>query len=247
MKHSNNRILPLLVAVLAVANLIALFVFHYGLPAETRAVRAAQAAARERAAYVPASSEAEEAESGAESAESAPESAGSAAETAYAGPSITLDSELPSVTTDDLYSIVQVLADLGKLSADDGYGNDLTQAVRADCIPEEGEDSSYSVVFSVINDLGDSAEASAVLEVTPGNLPVLLLTEDRTILPVGGEFNYLTYIRAARDVDGASLSDRIRLDGSVDTAEAGEYTLTYSVKSKATDGVAEAVLVVTVQ
>lgn len=244
MKHSNNRILPLLVAVLAVANLIALFVFHYGLPAETRAVRAAQAAARERAAYVPASSEKEEAESG---AESAPESAGSAAETAYAGPSITLDSELPSVTTDDLYSIVQVLADLGKLSADDGYGNDLTDAVRADCIPEEGEDSSYSVVFSVINDLGDSAEASAVLEVTPGNLPVLLLTEDRTILSVGDEFNYLTYIRAARDVDGASLSDRIRLDGSVDTAEAGEYTLTYSVKSKATDGVAEAVLVVTVQ
>ena len=243
MKHSNNRILPLLVAVLAVANLIALFVFHYGLPAETRAVRAAQAAARERAAYVPASSEKEEAESGAEETEGA----SSAAETAYAGPSITLDSELPSVTTDDLYSIVQVLADLGKLSADDGYGNDLTQAVRADCIPEEGEDSSYSVVFSVINDLGDSAEASAVLEVTPGNLPVLLLTEDRTILSVGDEFNYLTYIRAARDVDGASLSDRIRLDGSVDTAEAGEYTLTYSVKSKATDGVAEAVLVVTVQ
>lgn len=243
MKHSNNRILPLLVAVLAVANLIALFVFHYGLPAETRAVRAAQAAARERAAYVPASSEAEEAESGAEETEGA----SSAAETAYAGPSITLDSELPSVTTDDLYSIVQVLADLGKLSADDGYGNDLTDAVRADCIPEEGEDSSYSVVFSVINDLGDSAEASAVLEVTPGNLPVLLLTEDRTILSVGDEFNYLTYIRAARDVDGASLSDRIRLDGSVDTAEAGEYTLTYSVKSKATDGVAEAVLVVTVQ
>ena len=224
MKHSNNRILPLLVAVLAVANLIALFVFHYGLPAETRAVRAAQAAARERAAYVPASSAAEEAESGAARAP-----------------------ELPSVTTDELYSIVQVLADLGKLSAGDGYGNDLTQAVRADCIPEEGEDSSYSVVFSVINDLGDSAEASAVLEVTPGNLPVLLLTEDRTILSVGDEFNYLTYIRAARDVDGASLSDRIRLDGSVDTAEAGEYTLTYSVKSKATDGVAEAVLVVTVQ
>ena len=243
MKHSNNRILPLLVAVLAVANLIALFVFHYGLPAETRAVRAAQAAARERAAYVPASSEKEEAESGAEETEGA----SSAAETAYAGPSITLDSELPSVTTDDLYSIVQVLADLGKLSADDGYGNDLTDAVRADCIPEEGEDSSYSVVFSVINDLGDSAEASAVLEVTPGNLTVLLLTEDRTILSVGDEFNYLTYIRAARDVDGASLSDRIRLDGSVDTAEAGEYTLTYSVKSKATDGVAEAVLVVTVQ
>ena len=243
MKHSNNRILPLLVAVLAVANLIALFVFHYGLPAETRAVRAAQAAARERAAYVPASSEKEEAESGAEETEGA----SSAAETAYAGPSITLDSELPSVTTDDLYSIVQVLADLGKLSADDGYGNDLTDAVRADCIPEEGEDSSYSVVFSVINDLGDSAEASAVLEVTPGNLPVLLLTEDRTILSVGDEFNYLTYIRAARDVDGASLSDLIRLDGSVDTAEAGEYTLTYSVKSKATDGVAEAVLVVTVQ
>ena len=243
MKHSNNRILPLLVAVLAVANLPALFVFHYGLPAETRAVRAAQAAARERAAYVPASSEKEEAESGAEETEGA----SSAAETAYAGPSITLDSELPSVTTDDLYSIVQVLADLGKLSADDGYGNDLTDAVRADCIPEEGEDSSYSVVFSVINDLGDSAEASAVLEVTPGNLPVLLLTEDRTILSVGDEFNYLTYIRAARDVDGASLSDRIRLDGSVDTAEAGEYTLTYSVKSKATDGVAEAVLVVTVQ
>ena len=243
MKHSNNRILPLLVAVLAVANLIALFVFHYGLPAETRAVRAAQAAARERAAYVPASSEKEEAESGAEETEVA----SSAAETAYAEPSITLDSELPSVTTDDLYSIVQVLADLGKLSADDGYGNDLTDAVRADCIPEEGEDSSYSVVFSVINDLGDSAEASAVLEVTPGNLPVLLLTEDRTILSVGDEFNYLTYIRAARDVDGASLSDRIRLDGSVDTAEAGEYTLTYSVKSKATDGVAEAVLVVTVQ
>ena len=243
MKHSNNRILPLLVAVLAVANLIALFVFHYGLPAETRAVRAAQAAARERAAYVPASSEKEEAESGAEETEGA----SSAAETAYAGPSIMLDSELPSVTTDDLYSIVQVLADLGKLSADDGYGNDLTDAVRADCIPEEGEDSSYSVVFSVINDLGDSAEASAVLEVTPGNLPVLLLTEDRTILSVGDEFNYLTYIRAARDVDGASLSDRIRLDGSVDTAEAGEYTLTYSVKSKATDGVAEAVLVVTVQ
>ena len=243
MKHSNNRILPLLVAVLAVANLIALFVFHYGLPAETRAVRTAQAAARERAAYVPASSEKEEAESGAEETEGA----SSAAETAYAGPSITLDSELPSVTTDDLYSIVQVLADLGKLSADDGYGNDLTDAVRADCIPEEGEDSSYSVVFSVINDLGDSAEASAVLEVTPGNLPVLLLTEDRTILSVGDEFNYLTYIRAARDVDGASLSDRIRLDGSVDTAEAGEYTLTYSVKSKATDGVAEAVLVVTVQ
>lgn len=243
MKHSKIRILPLLVAVLAVANLVALFVFHYGLPAETRAIREAQAAAQERAAYVPASSEKEEAESGAEETEGA----SSAAEGVYAGPSVTLDSELPSVTTDDLYSIVQVLSDLGKLSADDGYGNNITSAVQAACFPEEGNDSAYSVVFSVTNDLGDSAEASAVLEVTPGSLPVLFLTEDRTILSVGSEFNYLAYIRAARDVDGASLDDRIRLDGSVDTSETGEYTLTYSVKSKVTDEIAEARLVVTVQ
>lgn len=77
--------------------------------------------------------------------------------------------------------------------------------------------------------------------------PVLELTDDHIYLHVGDHFNYMSYIKTMKDVDGADLSRYIHLDNDVDTSEPGEIELTYRITSTITGKSDSKVLLITIR
>ena len=77
--------------------------------------------------------------------------------------------------------------------------------------------------------------------------PILELTDDHIYLNVGDRFNYMSYIKTMKDVDGSDLSHYIHLDKNVDTSVPGEIELTYRITSVITGKSASKVLLITIQ
>ncbi len=168
-------------------------------------------------------------------------------DSSYGIPSITIRDPLPAVQLADLGNIASVLSDLGYLSADDGYGNDITQIITSDYEAVGGASPDYHITFSVTNSAGRTVSEEREVTVEGGDRPLLELTASVATLPVGGAFYYMDYVKAARDVDGSALDNRIMITGLVDTSSAGTYELTYTVRSRVSNETAEAVLQVTVE
>ncbi len=272
MKEKKFNFLHILIAAIAIANLVLLFLFQYGLSNTTPAVQAAERASKERAAASGSSTEDNSADvqkenetdnDSAKSSETEKDTTsestsevgsanavgtGSAKTNAESGndsgsetgessgvPSISFKEPLPTINSDDLPRIAGTLADLGYISADDGYGNDITDQITADYKEDASDSSSYSVTFSVTNRAGKTVSETRAITVQAGTKPILELTEDSITLPVGANFHYMTYIKTARDVDGQSLDTRISISGVVDTSTRGTYELEYSTISRVTN------------
>lgn len=77
--------------------------------------------------------------------------------------------------------------------------------------------------------------------------PILELTDDHIYLSVGDRFNYMSYIKTMKDVDGSDLSRYIHLDRDVDTSVPGEIELTYRITSVITGKSASKALLITIQ
>ncbi|MCD7818279.1 MAG: hypothetical protein LUH07_04420 [Lachnospiraceae bacterium] len=83
----------------------------------------------------------------------------------YNGPEITVSDDLPTFDSEEISVIAAVLADRGLIQADDGFGNDITDAVTASV--ESGSTAgTYAVELSVTNDLYDSDSVSITIELT---------------------------------------------------------------------------------
>ena len=272
MKEKKFNFLHILIAAIAIANLVLLFLFQYGLSNTTPAVQAAERASKERAAASGSSTEGNSADvqkenetdnDSAQSSETEKDTTsestsevgsanavgtGSAKTNAESGndsdseigessgvPSISFKEPLPTLNSDDLPRIAGTLADLGYISADDGYGNDITDQITADYKEDASDSSSYSVTFSVTNRAGKTVSETRTITVQAGTKPILELTEESITLPVGANFYYMSYIKTARDVDGQSLDTRISISGVVDTSTRGTYELEYSTISRVTN------------
>lgn len=77
--------------------------------------------------------------------------------------------------------------------------------------------------------------------------PILELTDDHIYLSVGERFNYMSYIKTMKDVDGSDLSHYIHLDKNVDTSVPGDIELTYRITSVITGKSTSKVLLITIQ
>ncbi|MDI9241571.1 immunoglobulin-like domain-containing protein [Fusibacillus kribbianus] len=146
----------------------------------------------------------------------------------YSGPSITLPDTLPSITEEQLDSVLNTMTDI---YADDGYGNDITDSVQASyTLASDGTGGNVHYKFSVTNAFNDSALVEADLSLGAAK-PVLTLLKTSVTIEAGDDFNPLRYVDSAVDTDGSSLSQRIRISGTVDTETPGTYDLTYTASS----------------
>lgn len=93
----------------------------------------------------------------------------------------------------------------------------------------------------------DTEEEDAVEEKRGPDAPILELTDDHIYLKVGDRFNYMSYIKTMKDVDGSDLSHYIHLDRDVDTSQPGEIELTYRITSVITGKSDSKVLLITIQ
>ncbi len=149
--------------------------------------------------------------------------------TGYAGPTLAVPEDLSELEDSELDGLLESLIEAGELSADDGFGNDITPAVTASYTRAEEDPYTARFVFTVTNQFGDTATAALDVSVTPR--PILTLTVSEVTVERGASFNPLSYVAEAVDTDGSSLMRYIIIEGEVDTGAAGEYVLTYQARS----------------
>ena len=155
-----------------------------------------------------------------------------AARTEIKDPVITLSSDLPEISQDNLTSLARILHDLDYLSADDGYGNDISDQITVEYQGSSTDYSSYHVTFSVTNRAGRSAKEETDLTVSGSTHPVLVLTSETVTIPLDSSFDYMDYVKTARDTNGLPIGDYISTSGNVDTSTSGTYELTYVLVSQ---------------
>ena len=233
------KIMKVLLACIAVANLIWLFLFNYGLtdlpssaepefPETAYLYEESETLAEHTTASVQSVSEKTQPVS--EKPEPSSNSV-SSTNANYEGPVISLPEELPQINQSDLTRLVHVLSDQGLLAAEDGFGNDITSSVKVSYKADPENAQMLLVKFSVTNSRGDSASEETSIPVKLSK-PLLFLTKSSVTIEQGDDFNSLLYIQTAVDQDGSSLSDSVIVTGEVDTSVPGTYILTYTINSK---------------
>lgn len=146
-------------------------------------------------------------------------------------PSLKLDdSSLPEISYKDLPKLATILTDLEMLSAEDAYGNDISNRIRVEYEPTDSNTLEFNVTFSVDVPGGKTLTEEKKITVT-SDVPVLELTKEKVTLKVNENFDYMNYVKVARDVNGNRLGDYVSLSGFVDTYTPGTYELTYSLTS----------------
>lgn len=236
------KALKIFLACIAIANLIWLFLFNYGysdLPPSAQAEFPETAYLLEESESSTSSSEDERSSETGDTQKSTARKEGPdhSAETAsssnqeYEGPVIYLSEEISQISQSDLPQLVSRLSDRELLSAEDGYGNDITSSVAVSYKADPENTGNLLVKFSVTNKRGDfaSEEISVPVHLTK---PLLVLTKSSVTLNHGDSFNSIHYIRTALDQDGSSLADSVIVTGEVDTSKSGTYQLTYTINSK---------------
>ena len=113
--------------------------------------------------------------------------------------------------------------------AEDRCDGDLTSRVT---VQETVEGETLTLTYTVSDSAGNEAVAQRVVTVRDEVAPVLLLNGYETVyLPVGASYEDAG-CTASDDLDG-DVTGRITRSGSVDTAAAGTYTMTYRVSDNA--------------
>ena len=152
-------------------------------------------------------------------------------ETDTTPPVITLPGENPMTL-----NVGDTFVDPGAEAFDDVDGN-LSGKIAVSGSVDTLHEGNYTLVYTVSDSAGNRAQATRVVEVTeaavddttppvitlPGENPMTLNVGDTFVDPGAEAFD---------DVDG-NLSDRIRVDGGVDTSVAGRYTIVYTVSDRA--------------
>ena len=148
----------------------------------------------------------------------------------YTMPSITFTGAGETLEAAEYADAVPAMIARGYLSADDGFGHDISAAVEMVCDTEITGEGMYTFTLSVENLLGDTAQLHTALYVrgTAGGV-TLRLKASAVTLGVGEVFRAQDYIAAAHDPADGDLTDYVRTEGSVNTAVPGVYSVTYSV------------------
>lgn len=146
----------------------------------------------------------------------------------YTGPSIKVSTNI-KITADDLDDIINVLQKNGWLSADDGYGNDITDTVS--CLRELVSEDKYKLTFHVVNKFADAKSVSVQAEIS-GNVenPVLRLTNNEIVIRVGDSIDPYNYIESAED-GASSVVTNVKVESTVNTNQAGSYKIVYKLYS----------------
>lgn len=160
--------------------------------------------------------------------------------TNYEGPSITLDEEIPSINDDALDHLNKEYGSV--VSAQDGYGKDITSEVKISAAANDEYDGTFILTFQVENVYGDTAKEQAEVGIDFERAHLSLTASDVS-LKVGEEFKASDYVKYAVDKEGKDISDELQISGEVDTGTVGDYKVTYDI-SAAQEEVQEKVLTV---
>ncbi|KAB7790352.1 immunoglobulin-like domain-containing protein [Bifidobacterium leontopitheci] len=123
---------------------------------------------------------------------------------------------------------------LAGVTATDDVDGDVTANIKVSGSVDTSKAGEYTLTYTVADKAGNVATATRKVTVKAKpdtTAPVFKGVEDVTV-EYGADFDPLAGVTATDDVDGDVTAD-IKVEGTVDTKTAGDYTLTYTVADKA--------------
>ncbi|WP_299495357.1 immunoglobulin-like domain-containing protein [uncultured Shewanella sp.] len=118
---------------------------------------------------------------------------------------------------------------LDGISATDADGNDITSNINTSGTVDTLQEGVFTVYYTVTDSNGNKSEAERIITVY-NDAPVLIGVNDTTI-NIDSDFSPLDGISATDSQDG-DLTNNINIQGNVNTAVEGHYTLTYTVEDQ---------------
>ena len=163
----------------------------------------------------------------------------------YNGPSLSVKDNL-SLEAQDLKDLINVLAGRGLITAEDGYGRDITASVKV--LREKKSEKLYVMKFSIINSYQDSREVTvnACIEGTVSD-PEIRLSDDKITIRKTDYFDARKYIVYSSDGFAENVTEKIEIDSSVNTSQPGDYRVVYRLYSADKTAVTTKVLKVKVE
>ena len=143
----------------------------------------------------------------------------------YTGPSINILAALPFCPVGEAAEYSTRLKDEGVISADDGFGEDLTDSVVSSLKRYNAAEEEATILLSVTNRFGDNYETEVIVPMNATGI-VLTLSAKYATIKVGETFSALDYIDQCYDAEGNSLTSRVVREGDVDSNTPGEYPVT---------------------
>ncbi|WP_299004168.1 immunoglobulin-like domain-containing protein [uncultured Shewanella sp.] len=118
---------------------------------------------------------------------------------------------------------------LDGVSATDAEGKDITSSITTSGSVDTSEEGTYTLYYTVTDSNGNKLNAERTITVY-NDAPVLNGIDDATI-SLNSEFDPLEGVSATDSQEG-DLTDNISIQGEVNTAVEGSYTLTYTIEDQ---------------
>lgn len=147
----------------------------------------------------------------------------------YKGPSIQASTELPSIDDTELSSLTSIFKDSSALSADDGYGNDITSSIDVAYTVKDQSAKEVVLTFQVTNLFNDTASHTIILPLHRTK-PLIVLSAESIHLNLGTAFLPASYVTSATDEDGNDISTGVYTEGDISTEAPGTYRIIYKLK-----------------
>lgn len=128
-----------------------------------------------------------------------------------------------------IYKYRETMELLDRIRIIDGIDGDITDSVRVSTLNPENDENTYSVTFQVSNSMGDSTQLTlpVIWYYDNADRPQIVLTDYLIYLSQGSSFRASDYISYIDTPDGIISKSAADIEGTVDTATPGTYTVCY--------------------
>lgn len=146
----------------------------------------------------------------------------------YYGPALSVSQPFPEITDVELDHILEIFLEKNLLSANDGYDKNITSAIQCSYKVADEKARKVDITFTVTNHFKDKVTETITAPISRTK-PLIVLADTSVTIKKGESIDPLSYVVSATNEEGQDLISKIKLDGDVNTAAAGNYTITYTL------------------
>lgn len=164
----------------------------------------------------------------------------------YKLPSITVKKKSYTCDINEIDDYIKSLIADGTISADDGFGNDISSAIYRDNSMQIKTAGNYKILLTLRNAFADTANQTISVKVT-GKLETynVTLTTETVTIKKNSVFAPNKYIASATDRKGEDVSEQVIYNSEVDLTTVGRYKVYYYIVGKDDEPAATLTVVVT--
>ena len=146
----------------------------------------------------------------------------------YYGPALSIGQPYPGILDVELEHILEKFKEANLISANDGYGKNITNAVQMKYEITDDDAKEVKITFMVTNHFEDKTSQSVTVPITRTK-PLIVLSKKEVTIAKGEQVDPLSYVTSATNEEGEDLTSMIQVDSDLNISTPGEYTITYTL------------------